>query len=325
MPACYAYINSSNCVNLLAATTMEETTILEQATETDETPPIRSPLQQILGFLALIILPILLGIYFAPRLIPQPKIGLIRLNNDITSQTAFQIGEQLAYARNQPNVKGVVLILNSPGGSAAYSEELYLDVWNSRQQLPIVASVDLLAASGAYYMAAAADEIYAKPTSGIGSIGVVAFLPDEELVIDDELITTGPFKSFGGTRDGFIRQMEISKYAFLDAVQQGRGDRLQVDADFLSRAEVWSGSQALDMGLIDGLFSTNEAIKRAGDLAGIRNYEVVELFPLAFDESGDGQTAFYHPPAVDIDALWLLPQQMPAGIYYRYLPDPAVP
>jgi protease-4 len=190
-----------------------------------------------------------------------------------------------------------------------------------RQTMPVVASVDLLAASGAYYMAAAADEIYGKPTSTIGSIGVIAFVPKEDLVIEEELITTGPYKSFGGTRDGFMRQMEVSKFSFLDAVATGRGDRLNVSTEFLSRAEVWNGSQAVEYGIIDGLLATNDALDRTAEMAGLASYETVELFDLAFPEFAD-DTIFNQPAPIDIDSLWQLPADMPAGIYYRYIQTP---
>ena len=185
----------------------------------------RSPLQMIMTFLVIVVLPLVLGLYLAPRLVPEPKIGVIRLNYDIFGDTAAEFAAQLAYARQDPAFKAVVLAVNSPGGSAAYSEELFLDVLNTREQMPVVASVDLMAASGAYYVAAAADEIYAKPTSNVGSIGVIAILPGP-VFLDEELITTGPYKAFGGTQDGTLRQMEMAKFAFLEAVTSGRGERL---------------------------------------------------------------------------------------------------
>jgi protease IV len=71
----------------------------------------------------------------------------------------------MAYARDAGDIRAVVIILNSPGGAATFSEELFLNVLHARRSFPVVASVDVLAASGAYYVAAGANEIYAKPTS----------------------------------------------------------------------------------------------------------------------------------------------------------------
>ncbi|MCB9419411.1 MAG: S49 family peptidase [Ardenticatenaceae bacterium] len=287
----------------------------------DENKPSRSPLQSIFLFVIVVLVPLAVGWSAAPRLVPQPEIGIVRLSYDINSLTAYEITEQLAYARTDPAVKAVVLVINSPGGSAAYSEELYLDVLNLRADMPVVASVDLLAASGAYYMAAAADEIYAKPTSAVGSIGVISSLPGD-VYIEEEVLTTGPYKAFGGTRDGSVRQIERAKFAFLEAVRNGRSGRLEVSDDVLSRAEIFTGVQALEMGLIDGLLANEEAVQKAAELAGISNFKVVELYPLTFD----GQTQYtfaYEPPPIDQQKLWAQPSDLAPGLYYRYLELPS--
>ena len=125
--------------------------------------PTYSPLRTALTVLLIILVPLVIGVFLANRLLPRPQIGVVRLSYDIGSLSTYEIAEQLRFARDNPSIKGVVVIINSPGGSAAFSEELFLDVLDTRRELPVVASIDLVAASGAYYMAAAADEIYAKP------------------------------------------------------------------------------------------------------------------------------------------------------------------
>ncbi len=284
--------------------------------------PERSPLRLILTALFVVILPLAIGLYAAPRIVPRPQVGVIRLNYEIFGQSAYEITEQLAYARHDPAIKAVVLVINSPGGSAAYSEELYLDVLNTRSEMPVVATVDLLAASGAYYMAAAADEIYAKPTSGVGSIGVIASLPGA-VYIEEELLTTGPYKAFGGTRDGSVRQIERAKFAFLEAIRNGRGDRLKADDDFLSRAEIFTGVQALELGLIDGLIANEEVERRAAELAGVSSYDVVELYPLVFGDETQTAAYNYQPPPIDAQKLWAPPVNLPPGMYYRLVELPA--
>lgn len=277
-----------------------------------------SPLRFIFTLILIIVVPLALSLFLGSRLLPQPKVGIIRLNYDIAAETADEVTRQLNYARSDDSIKAVVLVINSPGGSAAYSEELYLSVLETREVKPVVATVDLLAASGGYFMAAAADEIYAKPTSYVGSIGVIAQLPGQ-VYIDDYIITTGPYKAFGGTRDGMTRQIEMAKFAFLEAVEAGRGERLQTDLAFLSRAEIYTAVQAQEMGLIDGILSTDEAIARAAELGGVSGYEVVELLPLAFPELMAGQTAAYRPAAVNPQTLWASPTNLPTGLYYRYI------
>lgn len=281
-----------------------------------------SPLLTIFIFLILIGA-LAASIYFAPEIVPQPKVGLVRLDYDIFSGSAAEIAEQLRYARDSQDIEAVVLLINSPGGSAVYSEELYLEVLHTRQQMPVVASIDLLAASGGYYMAVAADEIYSKPTSFIGSVGVIAVMPDA-VFLDGEVITTGPYKLFGGTQDGTVRQVEMAKDTFLEAVRIGRGERLIISLAELSKAEMYSGAEAERYGMIDGLLSTDEAIKRAADLAGFRRYEVVELYPLTFNNDNNGNTAAYQAPPIDAARLWASPSNMSPGLYFRYV-ETAVP
>ncbi|MBK8905995.1 MAG: S49 family peptidase [Anaerolineaceae bacterium] len=282
----------------------------------------RSPLRLILLFLIVIALPLALGLYLAPRIVPTPKIGVIRLNYEISNATAFEFREQLLYARNDPAIEAVVIVINSPGGTASDSEDLYMDVLAARQELPVVATVDFLAASGAYYIAAATDAIYAKPGSAIGSIGVISSLPDTPF-LEEDILTTGPYKSFGGTQDGFVRRAETLKFAFLQAVANGRDGRLKADLDVLSRAEIFDGVRALELGLIDGIISTSEAFDKAAELAGVRDYEIVELYPLTFGEDGPVAFGTYQVPAIDQEKLWASPVDLPPGLYYLYTEMPA--
>ncbi|MCA9916375.1 MAG: S49 family peptidase [Anaerolineales bacterium] len=282
----------------------------------------RSPLRLILLFLLVIVLPLALGLFMAPQLVPKPQIGVIRLNYEISNATAFEFREQLLFARNDPAIQAVVIVINSPGGTASDSEDLYMDVLAARQDLPVVSTVDFLAASGAYYIAAATDAIYAKPGSAVGSIGVISSLPDAPF-LEEEVLTTGPYKSFGGTRDGFVRRAETLKFAFLQAVANGRGEKLTADLDLLSRAEIFDGVRALELGLIDGIISTSEAFDKAAELAGIRNYEIVELYPLTFGDNGQIALSTYQVPAIDQEKLWASPADLPPGLYYRYIELPA--
>lgn len=277
-----------------------------------------SPLRLILAVLLAFVLPLALGLYLAPRLIPAPQIGVIRLNYDIYDLSAHEVAAQLAYAREDENVQAVVLILNSPGGSATYSEELFLNVLETRKELPVVATVDVVAASGAYYVAAAANEIFAKPTSTIGSIGVIGLLPGP-VYIDEEMLTTGPFKAFGATEDAAVRQAERAKFAFLEAIRAARGERLQVDLDVLARAEIYNGLQAVEMGLADGIRSNAAVYERAAELAGITAYDVVELYPLAVDAEGTETLNVAQLPPLDVERLWAPPTNYPPGLYYRYV------
>jgi protease-4 len=258
-----------------------------------------------------VLLPLGLGAILAPRLVPVPQVGVIRVWFDIYAPTAQVVIDQLNYALQHRPVRAVVLIIDSPGGEVTASEDLYYAILDARQEMPVIASVDVLAASGAYYLAAGTDEIYAKPTSLVGNIGVIGYAAPAPFLLE-EILTTGPYKAFGGTQAGQVRQMEIAKEGFLRAVAAGRGDRLTASLDYLSRGEVFSGVQALSLGLVDQLGSNQEAIARAAELAGLRDYEVVDLLAATYPEE-DISWAFQG------QTEWRQLEELPPGLYYRYI------
>lgn len=267
--------------------------------------------------LIVVILPLILGILIAPSLVPAPKVGVIRFWTDIYYWTAQEAIDQLAFARDDPSIKAVVIIVDSPGGEVSSSEDLYLSTLRTREVMPVVVTVDYMAASGAYMLAVAADEIYAKPTSLVGNIGVIGYASTPPYV-DEELLTTGPYKAFGGTQAGRVQQMEVAKESFLAVVQAGRGDRLKASADYLSRGEIFSGVQAMELGLIDGLVSTDEAIARAAELAKLRDYEVVDLWELTYPD----QESYFYGGDITSGRDWTPVEDLPPGLYYRYVELP---
>jgi len=218
------------------------------------------------------------GYLLSLYLIPSPEIALIRIEGDIWGTYTAYLRQALEEAAGDPSVRAVVLEIVSPGGEVTASEELYFEVLNLRESKPVIASVSELAASGAYYVASAADQIYAKPGSIVGNIGVISILPEPDLV-DEWLITTGPFKLSGGPQVEAIRQLEMLKDTFLEAILAQRADRLQVGPEILSRGEVYLGLQAQQMGLVDQVGSQGDAIAAAAHMAGLRIYEVVDRTP----------------------------------------------
>jgi protease-4 len=243
-----------------------------------------SILEPVRGFLArpwvrwglLTLLALGVGWVAAVLLIPAPRIGVIRFADVIWSDTVISLEDQLRHAAEDPSIRAVVVEIDSPGGEAAASERLYFDILRLRQSKPVVVMVDSMAASGGYYMAAAADAIYCTPSSDVGNIGVISVYPESSFVVEDYLFT-GPFKAFGSPRDSFVRQMEVLKDSFLECVFAQRGDRLQVDQDTLSRGEIYVGTRALQMGLVDGLGSREDAIAHAASLARVHHYTVVDV------------------------------------------------
>lgn len=229
-----------------------------------------------LPFLALVGL-IIGGLVAAP-LMPKPSVAIIAITPEALLDQAYtdDIVEMLRDARADDSIKAVVLKINSPGGYVVTTEQIYIEVLRLRQQKPVVASVNMIAASGGYYIAAAAAFIYALPTSQVGSIGVRGGLPFPE-ELDEYTLTSGPFKSTGGSKRGAVAELEMIRQQFVSAVLSNRGDRVILSEKELSRAEVYLGTVSLEYGLVDGIGTIDDAIEKAAGLAGIRNYEVMEF------------------------------------------------
>jgi len=209
------------------------------------------------------------GVLLSFLLFPAPQVAVVRVEGDIWGPYATLVRDALEGAGQARAVRAVVLDISSPGGEVTASEDLYYQVLTLRQAKPVVASIGEMAASGAYYMAAGADAIYAKPGSAVGNIGIISVLPDPD-VVDEKLITSGPFKLSGGSQVAAIRQIEMLKQTFLAAILAQRGDRLQVTPDVLSQGNVYLGLRAQQMGLVDEMGSRSDAVRAAARLAGLR-------------------------------------------------------
>ncbi len=268
---------------------------------------------------AVLILLLVLGYVLSLYLVPTPQIAVIRLEGEIWGSYTAYLRQALEEAGRDRSVRAVVIEIVSPGGEVTASEDLYFEVLKLREAKPVVASVNELAASGAYYVAAATDQIYAKPGSAVGNIGVISILPDPDLV-DERLITTGPFKLSGGSQVEAIRQMEMLKETFLAAILAQRADRLQVGAEVLSRGEIYLGLQAQQMGLIDQVGSQGDAIEAAARMAKLRDYVVVDRTPvLPEDQFLFGLKRERGATAVSVAAP---PKYLPPGFHYRYVEPP---
>lgn len=193
---------------------------------------------------------------------------------DNEAASADNIVSSLRAAFGDPKTKGVVLRINSPGGSPVQSGYIYDEIRRLRGEHPdtkVYAVITDLGASGAYYIASAADEIYADKASLVGSIGVTAasfgFVDlMGKLGVERRVYTSGEHKAF---LDPFQPQkddetrfwqgvLDTTHRQFIESVKKGRGDRLKVDGHpGLFSGLVWSGEQALELGLVDKLGSTS--------------------------------------------------------------------
>jgi protease-4 len=267
--------------------------------------------------LVLLILPLAAGIMLSLYLIPAPQIAVVRIEGDIWGFYTAYLADALEAVGSDAAVRAVVLDISSPGGEVTASEDLYFSILSLREKKPVLASVDEIAASGAYYIASAADQIYAKPASEVGNVGVISFLPEPDLV-DEQMITSGPFKLSGSPQVAYVRQIDMLKQTFLAAILAQRADRLQVGPEVISRGEVYLGLEAQRMGLIDAVGSRSDAVAAAARMARVRHYAVVDRSP--------------EPPADEFSLIGLKlpsgstaatlaarPTQLPPGFYYRYI------
>lgn len=202
---------------------------------------------------------------------PSTYTALVKLNGVIAEETkanADSVIEGLQDAFEDDKAKGVILRINSPGGSPVQAAYIYDEIKRLRKKYPdkkIYAVVEDMAASGGYYVASAADEIYVNESSIVGSIGVrmdsFGFVEAlDKLGIERRLLTAGEHK---GLLDPFLplREDEVAHVRrllddihekFIKAVKSGRGERLQDDPKLFSGL-MWTGSEGIELGLADGL------------------------------------------------------------------------
>lgn len=230
-----------------------------------------------------VVIGLVLGYYVSNILVSQPVVGVVRISGAIQDESGFgrvvtadDVIAMLRYAGDSSEIKAVVLDINSPGGLASASEEVYMDILRLRQKKPVVASIGSIGASGAYYIAVASDRIYASPTSIVGSIGVITRLPSPASV-DERTLTSGPFKETGGTKREWVYQSQLVAKAFQQAVANQRGDRLKMTEEELRSARIYLGTVGLEKGLIDEIGSISDAIDKAAEIAKIRNYRVIDI------------------------------------------------
>jgi len=240
------------------------------------------------GLLLLIVLGLafFLGTYLTTWFIEGPpsganQIALVRVEGVILA--ADDTVEQLRTFAENPAIKAILLRIDSPGGAVVPSQEIYDEVKKIRAagKQKLVVSMGTVAASGGYYIASASDKIVANPGTLTGSIGVIMELPNLEglmkkIGVETTVIKSGahkdlvsPFRTMGAAERQILqRVMDDVHDQFIQAVSDGRWlDKAGVTR--LADGQVFTGRQAKEKGLIDELGSFEDAIKIAGELAGI--------------------------------------------------------
>jgi protease-4 len=199
------------------------------------------------------------------------------------------INDALKKAREDEDVKAIVLRVNSPGGSALASDIIWREVEITKQFKPVVVSMGDVAASGGYYIAAGADKIFAEPTTITGSIGVFGTIPNiselaENVGVNAEQVGTNKnsveYSLFEPMNDSFrsniLEGIEATYETFLEKVAQGRGITM-AEADSIAQGRVWSGMDAKRLGLVDELGGLDDAIDAAAQMVGLESFGIRKL------------------------------------------------
>lgn len=209
----------------------------------------------------------------------SPHTAMVRIEGTIADKeaaSANNIARGLRRAFEDPHAVAVLLAINSPGGSPVQAGQVYDEIKRLRAKYPdkkVYAAIADLGASGAYYIAAAADQIYADPASLVGSIGVISSSFGftglmQKLGVERRLFTAGenkamldPFSPLPDEQQELWQSIiDTTHRQFIARVKAGRGNRLAEDPQLFSGA-VWSGEQALKLGLIDGLGSAGSVAR----------------------------------------------------------------
>lgn len=217
------------------------------------------------------------------------KVGLVRITGLIAESES--VVEQIRKFAKDDSIKAIVLRVNSPGGGVGPSQEIYEEVRKLRGKKVVVASMGALAASGGYYIACASEKIYANPGTITGSIGVIMnFVNVKDLIekigIRGMVVKSGEYKDIGspvramkpGERRLLQGVIDNVHAQFVNAVAEGRSlQRKQVLA--IADGRIFSGEQALALGLVDALGNQQDAVEEAGRLAKIEGEPKVVMPP----------------------------------------------
>jgi protease IV len=215
------------------------------------------------------------------------RVGVVELTGVITSSKEFM--QQIRRYYDDDSVKAIIVHIDSPGGGAAVSQEIYTELNQLRgsHKKPVVSSIESVGASGAYYVAAGTDKIYANAASVVGSVGVIAeWVNYGDLMrwakLKPVVLQAGKLKSAGDpSRDltpeeraymqGLVDDMH---HQFIRDVAAGRHiseDQLKP----LATGQVWTGEQAVPLKLIDGVATYRQVVERVGKQVGIGNNPTV--------------------------------------------------
>jgi protease-4 len=232
------------------------------------------------GLFILIFFISLLFVFFQKNIPIGERVALIRVEGPIldSKNTIDELKEHL----KDPSIKAIIMRIDSPGGAVAPSQEIYEEVRKAVTKKKIVVSMGSVAASGGYYIASPATRIIANPGTLTGSIGVIMEIPNfaglmNKLGIKSEVVKSGRHKDIASVFRGIKKEdREILQNVldnvhdqFILAVAEGRKMLLE-DVRKIADGRIFTGEQALKVGLIDEIGNLEDAVKVAGKLSGIK-------------------------------------------------------
>ena len=195
--------------------------------------------------------------------------------------------EDLRKLADDDDIKAVVFRVNSGGGSAVASEQIRHAVKLLKAKKPVIVSMGGMAASGGYWISSPANYIFAEPTTVTGSIGIFGLIPNFSGLVTDKLgvtfdgVTTNKFTDYqtdlilGKNTDDVMKHLQTNIDAgyqsFLDIVSEGRGMK-PAQVDSIAQGRVWLATDALNIKLVDKLGSLDDAVKKAAELAKLKEY-----------------------------------------------------
>jgi len=224
-----------------------------------------------------------IAVYYAYGEIVDSETGsMTDTDHNIVANTVCKDLEKLM---NDDDVKAVVLRVNSPGGSAYASEQIWRAVTNLKAKKPVVVSMGGYAASGGYYISCNANYIYTEPTTLTGSIGIFGMFPDVSQLLTQKLgvkfseVKTNKHSAFGAVSrplnadETALLEQYIDRGYKLFRKRVADGRKLKVEqVEEIAQGRVWLGNDALPIKLVDAVGSLNDAVKKAAELAKLKEY-----------------------------------------------------
>lgn len=240
-----------------------------------------------------------------PTGINEPHLAVVEVNGVISSDAdanAYDVSAALTDAFENPHAQAVALAINSPGGSPVQSDEIWQTAMDLRKQHPdkkLYALIGDIGASGAYYIASSADEIWVNPSSLVGSIGVIMGNYNtqglmDKLGVKDNTMTAGEYKDIlsmsrpmtQDERTHIQSLLNITHQNFIDAVKQGRGKKLKnPEQNKLFSGLFWTGKQSVELGLADKIGGISKLEKELSVKHSV-NYTYIDPMKQFFDRLG---------------------------------------